>query len=77
MSSPWTPDRRTEGEPRPNANVAGWYTDGGVKDWTGQMNYDEETQFRALEYLRRREVRADDEPLFLCVSYTHPHDPFP
>src|SRR3954453_13537876 len=44
----------------------------GVVEWTKFLAYDEETHFRALEYLRNG--RAD--PFFLVVSYHHPHDPF-
>jgi choline-sulfatase len=40
--------------------------------WSKFLAYDDETQFRALEYLRA-EPR---EPFFLCVSFHHPHDPF-
>lgn len=54
----------------------------GVRPWTKFLAYDEETQFRALEYIRRRAPDADHmrmptgAPFFLCVSYHHPHDPF-
>ena len=44
----------------------------GVVPWSKFLAYDEETHFRALEYLRL-EPR---EPFFLVVSYHHPHDPF-
>ena len=44
----------------------------GVRDWTTFLAFDEETHFRALEYLRGRPGR----PFFLVVSYHHPHDPF-
>jgi choline-sulfatase len=40
--------------------------------WSKFLAYDDETQFRALEYLRA-EPR---EPFFLCVAFHHPHDPF-
>jgi choline-sulfatase len=47
------------------------------------LDYDEETHFRALEYIRSRRVEEDagrdeqdDSPFFLCVSYHHPHEPF-
>src|SRR5919199_307167 len=41
--------------------------------------YDEETHYRALEALRglaQRRGPDRDQPWFLCVSYTHPHDPY-
>jgi choline-sulfatase len=44
----------------------------GVVRWTKFLAYDEETHFRALEYLRAQPA----EPFFLVVSYHHPHDPF-
>ena len=48
----------------------------GVRSWTKFLSYDEETHFRALEFLRERDRLAPDEPFFLVVSYHHPHDPF-
>jgi choline-sulfatase len=40
--------------------------------WSKFLAYDEETQFRALEYLRA----TPERPFFLVVSFHHPHDPF-
>jgi choline-sulfatase len=40
--------------------------------WTKDVQYDEETQFRALEYLRH----APDKPWMLTVSFTNPHPPY-
>jgi choline-sulfatase len=48
----------------------------GVRTWTKFLSYDEETHFRALEYLRERARLEPEEPFFLVVSYHHPHDPF-
>jgi choline-sulfatase len=48
----------------------------GVATWTKFLSFDEETQFRALEYLRERAREGRDEPFFLVVSFHHPHDPF-
>lgn len=59
----------------------------GVRQWSMQLDYDEETPFRALEYLRTKRSRPsgtlqkplpprDDTPFFLTVSYQHPHEPF-
>lgn len=48
----------------------------GVRPWTKFLSYDEETHFRALEYLRERRRLEPDDPFFLVVSYHHPHDPF-
>jgi choline-sulfatase len=48
----------------------------GVRPWTKFLSYDEETHFRALEYLRERGRSEPKEPFFLVASYHHPHDPF-
>ena len=51
----------------------------GVGKWTQFMAYDEETQFRALEYLRSKRIGRNEgsvDPFFLCVSFHCPHDPF-
>jgi choline-sulfatase len=48
----------------------------GPTTWTKFLSYDEEVQFRALEYLRERARVRREEPFFLVVSYHHPHDPF-
>jgi choline-sulfatase len=48
----------------------------GVAPWTKFLSYDEETHFRALEFIRERGRLGGDDPFFLVVSYHHPHDPF-
>ncbi|MCL2832858.1 MAG: choline-sulfatase [Treponema sp.] len=46
-------------------------------EWSSYINYDEETQFRAKEYLYGMvPKRPQEKPFCLCVSYHHPHDPF-
>ena len=40
--------------------------------WTLELQYDEETHFRSLEYLRQ----SHDRPFLLVSSYTNPHPPF-
>ena len=40
--------------------------------WSKELQYDEETQFKALEYLRH----APDKPWMLTVSFTNPHPPY-
>jgi choline-sulfatase len=40
--------------------------------WSTELQYDEETHFPALEYLRH----APDRPFMLTVSYTNPHPPY-
>jgi choline-sulfatase len=54
--------------------------------WNSNLSYDEETAFRAMEYLRaqgwekrRKAASGNDQatqPFFLFVSFHHPHDPF-
>jgi choline-sulfatase len=51
----------------------------GISPSTMYLAYDEETQFRALEYLNskyRARLEGNKEPFFLCASFHHPHDPF-
>jgi choline-sulfatase len=48
----------------------------GVCRTNNQLLYDEESQFRALEYLRYQALEEAKDPFFLCVSYTHPHESF-
>jgi choline-sulfatase len=41
-----------------------------------QMDYDDEVAFRAARKLLDLARRRPREPFFLCVSFTHPHDPW-
>ena len=45
-----------------------------VGKWHNALSYDEETHFRAIEYLRTRKNNTD--PFMLVASYHHPHEPF-
>ncbi|MBN1402372.1 MAG: choline-sulfatase [Anaerolineae bacterium] len=51
----------------------------GVRTWSTYLAYDEETEFRAIEYLRQRgmarERGEETAPFFLTVSFHCPHDP--
>lgn len=54
-----------------------------VGRWSDYLSFDEETHFRALEYIRARGAERFSsgqgnpaKPFFLCVSYHHPHEPF-
>jgi choline-sulfatase len=87
----WLPKRPKEGwdqysdvhkEP-----IAIDYVTAGVRQWSMQLDFDEEVHSRALEFLRskrsqysgslQRELPSQDKrPFFLCVSYSHPHEPF-
>ncbi|SHI85995.1 choline-sulfatase [Shimia gijangensis] len=40
--------------------------------WSKELQYDEETHFRSLEYLRH----TPEEPWMLTVSFTNPHPPY-
>ena len=40
--------------------------------WSKELQYDEETQFKSLEYLRH----TPDSPWMLTVSFTNPHPPY-
>jgi choline-sulfatase len=51
----------------------------GPVPWSAQLDYDESVHFHALERIRRlgrRRNGAAEQPWFLCVSYTQPHDPY-
>ncbi|WP_210505821.1 choline-sulfatase [Naasia sp. SYSU D00057] len=50
--------------------------DPGVRTWTQFLDFDEETQHRALQYLRERGRTGAAEPFGMVVSFHHPHDPF-
>jgi len=63
------------------------YVTAGVRQWSAAMDFDEETQFRALEYLRAKRSQytgtlqkelppRDERPFFMQVSYCYPHEPF-
>ena len=47
------------------------YTGDGVRIgvWHNALSYDEETHFRAIEYLRARKEDGNDAPFLLCASY--------
>lgn len=51
----------------------------GAVPWNYQVEHDEEVHFQTLQQLRRFARRRGDsanQPWFLCVSYTQPHDPY-
>jgi choline-sulfatase len=79
----WTTTREVMTKPQFDKPIAGQYVTAGVRAWSRGFAYDEETHFRALEYLHSRVEGVDaweagraHEPFFLCVSYHHPHEPF-
>jgi choline-sulfatase len=63
------------------------YVTAGVRQWSTERDFDEETHFRALEYLRSKRSQytgslqkdlppRDERPFFMQVSYCYPHEPF-
>jgi len=65
--------------PSYDRQMAQMVKESGPIPWSYQLEYDEEVHFRALERLRRlgrRQGLSAAQPWFLCVSFTHPHDPY-
>ena len=54
------------------------YIGDGIKidTWHNALSYDEETHFRAVEYLRAQGESKREDPFLLVASYHHPHEPF-
>lgn len=74
----WSPDWSRGPQLNQGSNVR-QIRDAGICSWSLQLDYDEEVQFRAMECLRQQARSLQDKeasPFFLCVGYTHPHDPF-
>ncbi|WP_175477002.1 choline-sulfatase [Ruania alba] len=88
----WTPDRDAVGRFVHPGNpdgppIAIDYVSSGPVQWTEQLQFDEETHYRALEYLRSRRTsrrgslqvptpEPESDPFLLVASYHHPHEPF-
>ena len=72
----WTPNRGVEPADE-GAHALDYQGDAiRVGGWSRELSYDEETHFRALEYLRSRSAAGETAPFMLTVSYHHPHEPF-
>ena len=73
----WTPDWS-----RPGERVDWWYHNmtsvkqAGVAEVTNQLEYDDEVAFHAVRRLYDYARYEGDDPLLLCVSFSHPHDPY-
>ena len=73
----WVPDWT-----RPDERIDWWYhtilsvVQAGVAEQTNQLLFDDETAFQAERRLFELARDAHEKPFFLCVSYTHPHDPY-
>jgi choline-sulfatase len=73
----WTPNWD-----QPEKRIDWWYhnmssvKESGVAEATNQLDYDDEVGFFAQRQLRDLAREEDGKPFFLCVSFTHPHDPY-
>jgi len=73
----WTPDYR-----KPDERIDWWYhnlgsvTGAGVAEISNQMEYDDEVAFLAEQKLYDLARGHDARPWAMCVSFTHPHDPY-
>lgn len=73
----WTPDWS-----RPGERIDWWYhnmssvKEAGVAEVTNQLEFDDEVTFHAVRRLYDYARFERDAPLFLCVSFSHPHDPY-
>ncbi|SER44769.1 choline-sulfatase [Vreelandella subterranea] len=73
----WTPNYT-----RPGERIDWWYhnlgsvTGAGVAEISNQMEYDDEVAFHAEQKLYDLSRGHDERPWALCVSFTHPHDPY-
>ncbi len=72
----WTPDWENFTE-RPT-----WYHDmlsvvqAGLCETSNQLDFDEEVAFHSQRKLYDLSRRGKEQPFFMIVSFTHPHDPF-
>ena len=73
----WTPDWE-----KPLERVDWWYhnlssvTEAGVAEISNQLEFDDEVAYNAKLKLYQYARRVDTRPFCLCVSFTHPHDPY-
>jgi choline-sulfatase len=73
----WTPDWM-----RPGERIDWWYhnlasvSEAGVAEITNQLEYDDEVAHFARQRLYDYARQDDGRPFCLCVSFTHPHDPY-
>ena len=73
----WTPDWS-----RPDERIDRWFhntssiTSAGVAEMTNALEYDDEVAFHAVRRVYDYARYERDAPLALCVSFSHPHDPY-
>jgi len=73
----WTPDWQN-----PLERIDWWYhnlssvTGAGIAEISNQLEFDDEATHHAKLKLYQYARRTDTRPFCLCVSFTHPHDPY-
>ncbi|MDP6969747.1 MAG: choline-sulfatase [Gammaproteobacteria bacterium] len=73
----WTPDWQN-----PLQRIDWWYhnlssvTTAGVAEISNQLEFDDDVAYHAQLKLYQYARRLDTRPFCLCVSFTHPHDPY-
>ena len=73
----WTPNWD-----QPEERIDWWYHNmasvkqAGIAEATNQLDFDEAVAFESGRWLADRAREPDGRPFFLCVSFTHPHDPY-
>jgi choline-sulfatase len=73
----WTPDWS-----RPGERIDSWYhnlssvKEAGVAEMTNQLEFDDEVAFHAVRRIYDYARYERDVPFLLCVSFSHPHDPY-
>ena len=67
---------------KPLERVDWWYhnlssvTEAGIAEISNQLEFDDEVAYNAKLKLYQYARRVDTRPFCLCVSFTHPHDPY-
>lgn len=72
----WTPDWTEGPQNRPTGINMRAVVDSGTCVRSLQMDYDEEVEFFAHQKLYDLVRFSEKQPIFLMVSFTHPHSPF-
>jgi choline-sulfatase len=73
----WTPNWDA-----PDERIDWWYhnmasvMEAGIAEATNQLDFDAEVAFQVERRLAEHARARDGRPLFLCASFTHPHDPY-
>ncbi|HCE43215.1 MAG TPA: choline-sulfatase [Lentisphaeria bacterium] len=72
----WTPDWSRGLIVNPGSNVGKLEKSGSRPNTTDYMKYDDNAHSKAVRWLREHRISGDSRKFFLCMSYTHPHQPF-